>query len=249
MSTLKRYQKEGGFEELLTLIETSKSRVQANILKSISAEDPAYAERVKANLLVFEDLFHQKEIVLTKLLEKVPPKVWAFALLKYDPEIKTKVLFFADKNVQFKIKDEFEIVENSTDDAQIISAKKKILGEARAFEANGFFKLVKSDETNQVVINTDATTQTKSSSSPTEGKTTTKQEIKKTTLPEGFVSFSVSKIAPNTHIPCNFYMHKDNKFVLCKKKGEAMSTREVNRLRDLKITHLFVGLEDMKKFY
>lgn len=54
MSTLGRFRKPGGFQQLLALIETCDPEKQKNLMHLIGTEDPGWAHLVKIKALTFE---------------------------------------------------------------------------------------------------------------------------------------------------------------------------------------------------
>ena len=54
MSTLSRFRKPGGFQQLLALIETCEPEKQKNLMHLIGTEDPGWAHLVKIKALTFE---------------------------------------------------------------------------------------------------------------------------------------------------------------------------------------------------
>ncbi len=77
MSTLGRFRKPGGFQQLLTLIETCDPSKQKNLLLLIGNEDPGWAHLVKVKALSFERVLSWPIEVLMEVTPPLPDNVLA----------------------------------------------------------------------------------------------------------------------------------------------------------------------------
>lgn len=85
MSMLARYKKQGGFEQLLLLIETSNDKKQQQFLQLIEAESPMTAAMIKSKMLTLDKIFSWDASFLGDITINVPSKILAI-LLKGRPE-------------------------------------------------------------------------------------------------------------------------------------------------------------------
>jgi flagellar motor switch protein FliG len=79
MSMLARYRKPGGFEQLLSLIETRDSKKRDQLLKVIEQESPNTAECLRQKMLTIERVFSWDTLELKVIISEVPEKVLALA--------------------------------------------------------------------------------------------------------------------------------------------------------------------------
>ncbi len=77
MSTLNRFRKPGGFQQLLLLIETCDPVKQQNLLHLIGMEDPGWAHLVKAKALTIERVLGWPLEVLMEITPPLPDNVLA----------------------------------------------------------------------------------------------------------------------------------------------------------------------------
>jgi hypothetical protein len=70
MSTLSRFRKPGGFQQLLLLIETCDPSKQKNLMQLVCKEDPGWAHLLKVKALTFERVLSWPSEVL---MEITPP--------------------------------------------------------------------------------------------------------------------------------------------------------------------------------
>jgi flagellar motor switch protein FliG len=82
---LARYKKQGGFEQLLLLIETSNDKKQQQFLQLIEAESPMTAAMIKSKMLTLDKIFSWDASFLGDITINVPSKILAI-LLKDRPE-------------------------------------------------------------------------------------------------------------------------------------------------------------------
>jgi flagellar motor switch protein FliG len=79
MSTLGRFRKPGGFQQLLILIETCDPSKQKNLLHLIGTEDPGWAHLVKMKALTFERIMSWPVEVLMEITPPLPDPILANA--------------------------------------------------------------------------------------------------------------------------------------------------------------------------
>lgn len=80
MSMLMRYKKQGGFQQLLILFETSSPEARAELLKTIQNEDPGWAALLKTKMLTLEKVFSWNAAFLVGVLNGVEAETLAAVL-------------------------------------------------------------------------------------------------------------------------------------------------------------------------
>lgn len=75
MSMLNRFRKQGGFQQLLILIETCDPIKQENLFHLVSSEDPGWAFLVKTKCLTTDRIFSWPENVLEEITPNIPETV------------------------------------------------------------------------------------------------------------------------------------------------------------------------------
>src|SRR4051812_2647907 len=91
MSMLARYKKKGGFEQLLTLIETCAPAKREQLIKVIHNEDPGWAALIKTKTLTIEKFLSWKPEVIGEIINEMPDRILASALMGFSDEQFTKV--------------------------------------------------------------------------------------------------------------------------------------------------------------
>lgn len=79
MSLLGRFRKPGGFQQLLTLIETCDPAKQKNLMHLVGTEDPGWAHLVKVKTLTFERILSWPQEVLMEITPHLPDQILATA--------------------------------------------------------------------------------------------------------------------------------------------------------------------------
>lgn len=91
MSMLSRFRKQGGFQQLLTLIETCDSVKQQNLLHLVCVEDPGWAYLVKVKCLSLDRIFSWPESILLELASNIPEKICVPLYFSLNDEHKLKL--------------------------------------------------------------------------------------------------------------------------------------------------------------
>lgn len=142
MSMLARYKKGGGIIELVKMIEESPEPKRTQLMNMIKNEDPEFAARVEARLFSYEMFKTLEENLIAEIVSACPAKIIAMALVgEADANFITLIeRCMAKSFAEYKgEKDLF--VEQPPTAAQIDTARKKIIAEARKLEAEGKIKL------------------------------------------------------------------------------------------------------------
>jgi flagellar motor switch protein FliG len=86
MSMLTRYKKQGGFEQLLVLIESCNKKKQEQLLTLVKAEDSSWHDRLRAKMLTMERVLAFPSNGINEIFSRIPEKVLVFALHGIAPE-------------------------------------------------------------------------------------------------------------------------------------------------------------------
>jgi flagellar motor switch protein FliG len=92
MSMLSRYKKEGGFEQLLMLIEQCHKKKQDQLISLVENEDLVWAERLRSKMLTRERVVAFPAHGLAEIFTRIPEKVLVFALHGLEPQDHEKIL-------------------------------------------------------------------------------------------------------------------------------------------------------------
>src|SRR6185312_10872527 len=80
MGLLLRYQRAGGFVQLLQLIETCGKQKQDTFLNMIESEDPRWAKAVRDKMLTIERIFGWDDNPLSEVFSRLPVLTIATAM-------------------------------------------------------------------------------------------------------------------------------------------------------------------------
>ncbi len=141
MSMLARYKKQGGFEQLLLLLETSNDKKQEQFLKLIEAESPATAAMIKSKMLTIDKIFAWDASFLGDITITLPSKILAI-LLKGKPEsvVNNVIATFPHIKKQEVLATAKEMVVNV---GEFESARMKLIQTVRDMNKAGTIKIAK----------------------------------------------------------------------------------------------------------
>lgn len=142
MSLLERYKKPGGFNQLLTLLETCGSAKKEKFLKMISEENLDWFNALKTRILSLDIILNWPQEYITELTSRAQPITIAAIAKGPLNENQIKKLTHGLSHGQLaKIR---EISENKNFTTnEINSSVEKFLGEVRTHIAHGVIKLEK----------------------------------------------------------------------------------------------------------
>lgn len=80
MSTLARFRRPGGFKQLLTLVETSATKKQNQLLTVVGQEDSRWAAELKKRLLTIDKILSWDAQQIDLIFSHLPEKIWLTAL-------------------------------------------------------------------------------------------------------------------------------------------------------------------------
>lgn len=141
MSTLSRYQKPGGFQQLLALIETCGKSKQENFLNMIEKEDPRWAAAIKQKMLSMDKILSWSDNQVAEIFSRVNEITLATALHGLKPEDCERVMRTFSHSQKRRIED----LKNSKSPgpADISSAFVKVIEEVRNMIKERYIQLEK----------------------------------------------------------------------------------------------------------
>jgi hypothetical protein len=141
MGMLSRYQKAGGFIQILKLIETCGKQKQEQFLNIIHGEDPKWSHAIKEKMLSMEKILSWPEATLAEIAGRLQPMTLATAKLGLSPgdwEKFTKTL----SHSQRRGIDDLAAAKVASP-AEISAAYVKIMEEVRLMMKEGYLRLEK----------------------------------------------------------------------------------------------------------
>lgn len=141
MSMLSRYQKAGGFIQLVQLIETTGKAKQENFLNIIDKEGPRWAEALREKMLTMDKILSWDDQVLAEIAARLQELTLATAVHGLKPEDSERLLKTFTHSQRRNIDD----IKNSKvpSPAEQASAFNKILVEVRSMITNGYIRVDK----------------------------------------------------------------------------------------------------------
>lgn len=141
MAMLTRYQKAGGFIQIVQLIETCGKQKQDNFLQMIEAEDPRWASAIREKMLTIEKIFAWENSVLNEVAGRLQQLTLATAMHGLKPEENERLLSTYSHSQRRNVEDLFKT--KAPTPAEISSAYIKILQEVRSMITNGYLRVEK----------------------------------------------------------------------------------------------------------
>lgn len=143
MSMVARYKKNGGFVQLLQVMETCGPKKYEQFITIIASEEPNWAEAIKEKMLTFEKILAWSPETLMEVLAQVNALAFGTAL-KGLPEDKLN-LFLNKLSPQDKRKLELQLAEANPAANEISSAVMKVISETRTLLSTFVLKYDKVD--------------------------------------------------------------------------------------------------------
>ena len=143
MGTLDRYQKSGGFLQLLQLIETCGPQKQEKFLSMVKEEDPRWSEAIQKKLLTMDKIMTWSDEVISEIAGSLQELTLAIAFHGLRPEDRQRFYRTFSFSQRRKIDDLFET--NKPSPADISAAYIKILVEVRKLMHEGALRADKVD--------------------------------------------------------------------------------------------------------
>ena len=135
MGMLSRYQRPGGFIQLIQLIETCGKQKQDNFLNIIEGEDPRWARAVREKMLTIEKMLNWNDNTIAEVSKGLAVLTLATAMHGLSSEQSSRLLQTHTHAQKRTIDDLFKT--NSPSPAEISAAFLKIIEEARAMMLDG----------------------------------------------------------------------------------------------------------------
>lgn len=138
MSMLNRFRKQGGFQQLLTLIETCDPSKQKNLLHLVGVEDPGWAHLVKVKCLTLDRVFSWPDSVLREITPSLPEKVMVALHSALNPNQREKFKTSLPQMQLRNLDDQFASIGATPSEQN--AARIKLFQIIRDLEAEGKFK-------------------------------------------------------------------------------------------------------------
>ena len=151
MGMLDRYQKAGGFLQLLQLVETRGPTKQKQFLELIAQESKVWEQALRQRMLSFEKIINWDDNSVGEIFSVLPILTASMALHGMNQEQKDKALKTLSHSHKRKILDQMEM--NKPGPAEISTAYVKVIEETRSLISHGKLRLDRIDP--QLVIPTD----------------------------------------------------------------------------------------------
>lgn len=143
MSMVARYKKNGGFVQLLQVMETCGPKKYDQFIGIISSEDPAWAEAIKEKMLTFDKILSWSPETLMEVLAQVNVLAFGTALKGLTED---KLQAFLNKlSPQDKRKMEQQLTDANPTSNEMSSAVMKVISETRTLLSTLVLKYDKVD--------------------------------------------------------------------------------------------------------
>lgn len=141
MSMISRYQKAGGFIQLLKLVETSGKQKQENFITIIDKEDPRWAVAIRQKMLSMEKILNWDDNVQAEIFSRVNELTLSTAIHGFSEEQWSRMSKTFSSSQIRRITD----LKNSRQPnaAEISAAYVKVLGDVRSMISDGSIKIEK----------------------------------------------------------------------------------------------------------
>lgn len=133
----------GGIKSIVQVVERMAEPQVLALLAKLDEEDPELAQKIRDNIMTFEDIIALDESVLEVIFDNIEPKGIAHACRDIDPEDLFKVLETITKKKQETVQEEMKMAENLPDNV-INDAKKRVITVAKDMETKGLISLAQS---------------------------------------------------------------------------------------------------------
>jgi tetratricopeptide (TPR) repeat protein len=123
----------GGLEKLVVILESSDRFSRDNILEYLKNEKPAIYERVRENILLFEDIANFPKLAMQIIVRELKTEQLGRALRGASPEIQQKFFENMSQGAVTLLKEEMEYGRPVTDE-QVEEERRKIVDLIKAME-------------------------------------------------------------------------------------------------------------------
>ena len=144
-SMLSRFRKPGGFQQLLTLMESCDQQKKQNLLQLVGTEDPGWAHLVKAKSLSFERILSWPVNVLMEITPHLPDRILMIAYQMAEISAKKNASDYPEKWLKslpsMKAKEIYNLTQSTSVNVfEHHSAAVKIIQTVRELEAKGVLR-------------------------------------------------------------------------------------------------------------
>lgn len=143
MSMLSRYKKQGGFLQLLNVIETCGPTKQENFMKLIEAEDPRWAEAIRAKMITIKKVFSWDDNSVAEIVARLNDLTVATLSCGVDDAAKEKMFKMIDHGRKRKLDD--ILAAKKPTPGEISTIMMQTLTEIRKMVEQGYLYLEKID--------------------------------------------------------------------------------------------------------
>lgn len=143
MSSLQRYKKSGGFNQLLSLLETFGPQKREKFLEMIDAENQAWAKALREKMLSVERIFTWPDQVIIEVFKSLPLKNMAVAIHGLKEEQRAKIIGFFSASEQRKMAD---ALGDAVKPEEVASNAVKVIELTRKMISDGHIRPEKFDE-------------------------------------------------------------------------------------------------------
>ncbi len=140
---LARYRKQGGFQQLLLLLETCTAPKRDQLMKLIQAEDPSWAKLINTKMVTIEKVYSWDAIQVAEVTTQLAPRTLAILLHGLPKEFFDKSIVAMTPLKQREIQSLFE--EQTPTPGEVEAARIKLLTKVRELEDSGRLNLAQID--------------------------------------------------------------------------------------------------------
>lgn len=144
MGMLGRYQKQGGFSQLLALIEGFGPEKRKKFLELIKEENSTWAEAIESKMISMEKICSWHSDVLREIFSRLRPLTVSVALHGLTEADREKIFAVLGFSQGREIRDQFE--SSKPNNGEILAVYMKIISEVRGMEAQGLIRFDKIDK-------------------------------------------------------------------------------------------------------
>ena len=144
MSSLARYKKGGGFNQLLSLIETFGPQKKDKFLEMIEGENKVWGTALRDKMLTLERISLWPDQAVLEVFKNLPPRNLAIALATVKDDLNARLIVFFSASERRRLDEMYQ--ENVPKPEDIASNMVKIIEMARKMLHDGTLRAEKFDE-------------------------------------------------------------------------------------------------------
>lgn len=143
MSMLARYRKQGGFQQLLLLLETCTAAKRDQLMKLVQTEDPSWAKLISTKMVTLEKIYSWDAQYIAEVTTQLAPRTLAILLHGLPKEFFDKSITAMTPLKRREIESLFE--EQKPTSGEVEAARIKLLTKVRELEDSGRLNLAQID--------------------------------------------------------------------------------------------------------